>query len=258
MTPKTFSLHKSLHTSEKKTKKCDRCGVEFSRAHSLQKHVCKKQKSNVCAVCQKTFRSGKQLTKHALVHSKEQYACPVCNKALKLKSSISRHVKKCHADVDVAELLVSLKPSDSADRNSDGGGLANPEPSEDTACMNEVDKLLGDGDNTISNIEEDLSLINGHNLESMVDNFESIIDNFCDENVGQKDSTIDFGDIDMDLETNFNLHQSLPLAAPTGSQELPLATTATGNQEVCLSMPDLTEDSEIALGNFKHFYTQIC
>lgn len=249
MTPKTFSLHKSLHTSENKTKKCDHCGVEFSRAHSLQRHACKLQ-SNMCAICHKTFRSEKQLMEHALVHSKEHYACPVCNKAFKLKGSISRHVKKLHADVDVSELLVSLKPSDGAKRNSDDSVLANPAPSKDNeiidkACMNEVDKLLSQGDNT--NIE-DLSLINVHSLESIVDNFESIIDNFCDENVGQKDATIDFGDIDMDLETNFNLHQSLPLATPTGSQELPLTTTTTANQEVCLSMPDLTEDSEIALG----------
>lgn len=249
MTPKTLSLHKSLHTSENKTKKCDHCGREFSRAYSLQKHI-HKHLRNTCVICRKTFLNEKLLKEHALVHTKDHYACPVCNKALKLKSSISRHVKTFHADVDVSELLLSLKRPDGTLRNTKG----NSENLKGAACMNEVDKLLGQGDNAMSDIE-DLSLINGHNLESIVDNFESIIDNFCDENVGQKDSTIDFGDIDMDLETNFNLHQSLPLGTPTGSQEQPLTTTGTENQEVCLSMPDLTEDSEIALG--KHFWTKI-
>lgn len=215
LTHKTFSLHKCLHKSNKKYT-CNQCDQPFLRSDILERHK-KRHKLKECATCAKTFQTHKELKVHVKTHLAEYYVCPVCNKAIKLRASLNRHVKRSHPDANISEILFKLRPVTKSD-------------DVENIAMNEVEKLLNENVSVSNGVSDigDLSLMNTQHLENIVHNFENIINNMCD-GVGPKDSTVDFGDLDMD----FNLHQNLP---------------STDNQEVCLSMPDLTEDTEIPLG----------
>lgn len=68
-----------------------------------------------------------------------------------------------------------------------------------------------------------------------------------DQNIGESDidkdkhsgSIIDFNDFDVDLNTSFDLQESI------------------NNQEVCLSMPDLENEQEITFGKLLHLFILI-
>ena len=76
---------------------CDVCGEKFSRAWSLEKHVKKIHDfSYLCDLC--GFKTNDKQTSiiHKKQHTQEHFQCVQCNKNLKCRKSLLRHVRDQH------------------------------------------------------------------------------------------------------------------------------------------------------------------
>lgn len=64
-----------------------------------KKHVHNK----ICNVCGKNFSSAELKEAHAVEHLNSYYACQFCNKIVKFRNSLVKHLKKQHTE-DVANM----------------------------------------------------------------------------------------------------------------------------------------------------------
>ena len=64
-----------------------------------KKIVNKKQVSEMCELCGKSFSSRSNLTKHMLLHGEKKYACPHCEKKFHLDVYLKEHVTCVHYNI---------------------------------------------------------------------------------------------------------------------------------------------------------------
>ncbi|KAB0797969.1 hypothetical protein PPYR_08962 [Photinus pyralis] len=225
-----LKVHMKLHTNLN-TYKCDKCPCSYAQASSLKAHKFTVH-LNRCKVCHKEFPSADLLAIHQKSHVlKEFYVCPICSKCMKLRTSLVRHIKKFHPDQDHVALVAKMQatPADLV--------LPSEEQSDKENVIAEQSTLS----QLVSTHESDDS-----NFDSIVDNFENIMNSY---NVNSNDNLsltaytdpktsddremLDFTDLQMDIESSFDV-----------------GSIGISNQDICLSMPDLTEaDQEIMLGD---------
>ncbi|KAF5307813.1 hypothetical protein FQR65_LT06685 [Abscondita terminalis] len=237
---KTLSVHMRMH-KQTKSFKCDNCPKTFTQASNLNAHV-NRFHMKKCKLCNKRFSSLNLLEAHQKMHTmKEFFSCPICSKCVKLKSSLKRHIKKNHPEQNSSELISNAEV---VSANLDLDSLD---------CL-DVDKMhsenvtleqICDAEAPISDLPNSLSENDSNNFDSIVDNFENIINSYRSEELLMSTETpkidknekrfLDFTELQMDMDnTTFDITQ------PIGSN----------HREVCLSMPDLAEnDQEIMLGD---------
>ncbi|KAK5646832.1 hypothetical protein RI129_005296 [Pyrocoelia pectoralis] len=235
---RVLKSHMRQHTGLKQYK-CDKCPRRYAQAANLNKHNLQEH-LNRCKVCNEEFKTAELLAMHRRVHSlKNLYICPICHKSIKLKYSLVRHVKKIHPDHDHVALLSNIQPSVATlEEQSDKENEKNTS----TTSLEELGNDCG-----LSHITVVQESDNDSNFDSIVDNFENIINSY---NVNSNDNLsltaysdpkpienerriLDFTDLQMDIDSNFDVN-----------------AIGINNQDICLSMPDLTEsDQEIMLGD---------
>ncbi|KAF5281232.1 hypothetical protein FQA39_LY05118 [Lamprigera yunnana] len=237
---RTLIVHKHLHNGGN-TYKCDKCPRTFSQIANLNTHI-DKVHSKQCKLCNINFSSSQLLEIHNKMHtSKEFYVCPLCNHSVKLRSSLNRHIKKHHSDQNVKNIMTNIKPmiknlvvtqpdkisikklnSESVAMEQLCGNVSTPE------LINSLTKNNSDNFENIVYNFENISCYNMNRDEDLLLNSNGIRNN----NKIEK-QFLDFTDLQMDLDANFDMQEDMGI----------------NNQEICLSMPDLTEsDQEIMLG----------
>jgi hypothetical protein len=95
---KTLLLHMSSHTGGNRTFLCDMCGKAFRTNHQLEAHkrVHTGEKPFVCDVCAKAFGKKSSLRMHMCVHTRERrHRCDQCGKSYTQQSSLIVH-KRYH------------------------------------------------------------------------------------------------------------------------------------------------------------------
>lgn len=95
---KTLLLHMSSHTGGNRTFLCDICGKAFRTNHQLEAHrrVHTGEKPFVCDVCAKAFGKKSSLRMHMCVHTREKrHRCDQCGKSYTQHSSLIVH-KRYH------------------------------------------------------------------------------------------------------------------------------------------------------------------
>lgn len=78
--------------------KCTDCPKSFKVRGNMIKHK-KKVHNKKCKICSKTFSSLELLQAHRTEHLTSYYTCEFCNKIVKLRSSLQRHLKQKHQQV---------------------------------------------------------------------------------------------------------------------------------------------------------------
>ncbi|KAJ8940016.1 hypothetical protein NQ314_010847 [Rhamnusium bicolor] len=260
---KTYLKHAKSH--EGQSYPCDICDKVFKRTDALKMETCeicnKKLKSKrllklhmethrndkpyKCQICQAEFKQRTNLTRHINKHTSrikfeslfqdniEFYYCPKCNKNMKLKSSLRRHMKMYHPDHEASCEIMKpkigkLNTKKLSDEYVKDDHVLNHDIEEDESVMDlkqtienmdfNTDEINHCGENNDINIEIDKILNNTDNL----DNFLS--------------------------ESSDRIVESLINSAAKENQ-LNTVTNHYAPKEVCLSMPDLTDgDQEIKLG----------
>lgn len=85
-------------TSERVVQVCILCDAQFDSKELLNGHLINQhaiQYSNVCVICQKSYKRLYDLKTHLRVHSKEKpYSCKVCFKLFSYKSNQIRHIRQ--------------------------------------------------------------------------------------------------------------------------------------------------------------------
>ncbi|KAJ8677383.1 hypothetical protein QAD02_013170 [Eretmocerus hayati] len=118
---KTFisqSEYKShmLHHSEKRSFKCEICGLKRKTQYNLMQHMENKhsiQRTFKCDSCNWTFKRRSDLTRHQLTHSSlKPYSCEVCHMKFKYLNNKNRHQKN-NMCIDVSENEVTLEENES-------------------------------------------------------------------------------------------------------------------------------------------------
>lgn len=87
-------MHLQLH-NETLTYKCTECSRLFNSKSNMVKHH-KNMHNKICNVCSRTFSSPELRNAHYVEHLSSYYMCQFCNKVMKLRSSLQRHLKKQH------------------------------------------------------------------------------------------------------------------------------------------------------------------
>ena len=87
---------------QKKRFKCPICEKEFMHKKNLVEHMDSHQtdpnaktQTLTCEICGKSVLK-KNWYRHKSIHGEPQHMCPICNKALKDRSSLLRHCRKAH------------------------------------------------------------------------------------------------------------------------------------------------------------------
>lgn len=103
---KNLKMHLQIHKSGR-VYKCTECPKVFHIRSNMLKHQ-KHMHSKTCTICNKTFSSAELMDAHAMEHLGSYYVCKFCNKIIKLRSSLIRHLKKIHkrdvADMDINKI----------------------------------------------------------------------------------------------------------------------------------------------------------
>jgi len=87
---------------EKKEFMCVYCKKVLACKRNLDWHesnVCQFRGKYICPKCNKSFLSGKYLTRHKNLCLGE-LKCPKCNKILSRKQTYLKHIKKCNANIN--------------------------------------------------------------------------------------------------------------------------------------------------------------
>ena len=76
---------------------CDECGELFSAAWELERHVKRTHKLTfMCDLCKFETEDKQASIIHKKQHTQEYYQCDHCNKTLKCRKSLLRHVREQH------------------------------------------------------------------------------------------------------------------------------------------------------------------
>ena len=97
----SWKRHKERHFGIR-NHSCDVCGMAFYEKYSLRvhqtSHFYTSQKSDKdlssgfsCHICQKYFKTKKDMKNHLVAHSTKKYSCDFCNKRFSLKYNYLRH-----------------------------------------------------------------------------------------------------------------------------------------------------------------------
>ncbi|KAM7342433.1 uncharacterized protein ACRADG_009874 isoform 2-T4 [Cochliomyia hominivorax] len=95
-TSNEFEFHKRLpHYMEVFT--CPKCNKKFYEHKSYKRHshqLTDLPRSHICDVCQKGFKTKRELTKHKGYHGEKKFKCDQCSCAYYSKSNLTIHLKK--------------------------------------------------------------------------------------------------------------------------------------------------------------------
>ena len=97
----SWKRHKERHFGVR-NHSCDICGMAFYEKYSLRVHQTSHFYSSMksekdlnsgftCHICQKYFKTKKDMKNHLVAHSTKKYTCEFCNKRFSLKYSYVRH-----------------------------------------------------------------------------------------------------------------------------------------------------------------------
>ncbi|XP_049336518.1 zinc finger protein 135-like isoform X2 [Astyanax mexicanus] len=103
----SLKRHEQVHCDECRLK-CFECGKRFNRSKDLLVHqrIHTGDKPYKCQECGKSFRQKGHLTMHRPVHSgAKPYECPVCHKSFSYSSSMKKHKRTVHKDVDIEDYI---------------------------------------------------------------------------------------------------------------------------------------------------------
>ena len=76
---------------------CDECGVEFSKAWELERHVKRTHKLIFkCNLCKFETEDKQASIIHKKQHAQEYFQCDQCNKTLTCRKNLLRHVREQH------------------------------------------------------------------------------------------------------------------------------------------------------------------
>lgn len=133
-------MHQRLHNSTE-TYKCLECPRIFNNKSNMLKHK-KSVHNKICTVCGKKFPSSELRAAHAIEHFKSYYACEFCNKVVKLRSSLMRHLKKKHeqdiVNMDLSKIKAVTKEKSEGSEN-DGALLEDVKTEEHILSLNDLD-----------------------------------------------------------------------------------------------------------------------
>ncbi|KAK9879634.1 hypothetical protein WA026_006699 [Henosepilachna vigintioctopunctata] len=224
-----YEAHMEIHINQEM--ECDICNKKFYTSKSLYLH--KKIHENnkfKCINCDAIFNSKSNLNKHSKTHLKSlitdnvssYYSCLYCNKKMKLKSSLVRHINKMHPDSKNEPLLGS----------TEGKATTLPTETTNNNFINNNDVYL------MTNSKDNIDLINDTDISELENDFHiEMIDNILLNTT--KEMGINFSD-DLISLTNLDVDQSIIEGDIFPADSIQ-------NNEICLSMPDLT-DQDITLG----------
>ncbi len=101
------SVHKTLHSDPQEQERenegaltCYICQEQFEQRHLMMTHINTDHKTLVpffCSICQNSFTSQDDLTKHLFDHKKKKpISCSLCEKTFCLAHSLRKHIEKHH------------------------------------------------------------------------------------------------------------------------------------------------------------------
>lgn len=244
--------------------RCPECPMTFKTRSTRQKHINTAHKRK-CSICDKVFKSSEELLKHKATHFNSYYVCPFCQKTVKLKSSLQRHLKKVHPFENPTNIELNCKVVKNL--SSENLPKENTVKSMQTNDENENLQKITDNDNIVTNDDveflnreiekynsrnekaasvliqnigttyeknclnvddfDDLSL-NSVLMKTRSSNFHNELNVLSSSNISEAGGILDFNNIEMDLVSTFELHQP---------------SVNINNQEMCLSLPDITQDN---------------
>ncbi|GJQ84102.1 hypothetical protein Trydic_g12077 [Trypoxylus dichotomus] len=97
-TARNLARHKKTHFQTSFA--CDKCDKSFTRLDTLNHHVIVEHCSfsHPCTICEKVFKSKKYLQIHMATHTKpKKFQCTACHRKFFLKSALQNHVKLKHS-----------------------------------------------------------------------------------------------------------------------------------------------------------------
>ncbi|KRT78578.1 zinc finger protein [Oryctes borbonicus] len=262
-TGRNLARHKKTHFQTSFA--CDKCDKSFTRVDTLNHHVTVEHCSfsHPCTICEKVFKSKKYLQIHMTTHTKrknvqcsacnrkffqksalenhfklkhavqcnkcgvdncnhlktliECYECPICHKLLKLRSSTLRHIKNNHPhsniDSDKIERVRRIWRS--------------------TTTASDRSNNVDDENHVEVEVDDERSRDKaGSNIDGGNESFKAVNVEFCEENekiTGKNETNVlDFNNLSFELDSSLSMN----------------------NQEICLSMPELTEmDQDVTLSD---------
>jgi uncharacterized C2H2 Zn-finger protein len=133
------TLREHSESSEESSLCCEDCGLKFTRASSLTRHVetvHSNKRSFKCPVCHRTFGRFSNLERHIQVRHRgiKQFECETCGWKFAQSTDLKKHIRRKHADVAVATGLLPVTESPpnatkSGDMSQSGSGTgAEPKP----------------------------------------------------------------------------------------------------------------------------------
>ncbi|XP_055549093.1 zinc finger protein 431-like [Wyeomyia smithii] len=102
--------HIATHSTEKQFK-CALCPKAYRTANALKTHAnncVRLQISLKCDICQETFPTQKQLTRHHKIHADAELQgslqCPVCSRAFKKPKVLEKHIQRVHSETATQQI----------------------------------------------------------------------------------------------------------------------------------------------------------
>ncbi|XP_045535247.1 zinc finger protein 557 isoform X2 [Papilio machaon] len=87
------------HVAKHEMKKCGCEGCGGSGACCVQPAAARALRSHQCPRCPQAFHSGKDMRRHAAVHSDSKpFRCKVCNRRFRRKDNLERHIRNTHPE----------------------------------------------------------------------------------------------------------------------------------------------------------------
>lgn len=271
---KYLNHHVKCHDVATGNVPCSECPRSFVTKSTLRKHLESVHKKK-CNECDASFESSEEYTQHKNKHFDSYYNCPVCERNVKLRSSLRRHVKKVHPDFDLTDTVLNK-------------------------CLFSTNNTKTESKNDNINQSEDVSLdavvtaeVQAENskkaTEDIAENFESTdissrdVEDQIEKTIGMDQSDYevdDFDDLDLKFEegfqkavestynsNSFNGQSDLGIPITSSLEEStenildfnnlemeldgPFNSQSDMNTTVCVSMPELVQD--VVIGRF-YFY----
>lgn len=152
---KNLKIHMQLH-NENQTYRCTECPKVFNSKANMQKHH-KTMHNKTCSVCNKRFTSPELRDAHAVEHLSSYYVCQFCNKVVKLRSSLVRHLKTQHKEdagsIDLSKLKAVTKKEEVESGTVNFGDLEVDLPTSFVIQQNDGQDVC-----LLSNIDQGLAL----------------------------------------------------------------------------------------------------